>query len=205
MIIFSSFLDPAARVLVVGDVLTWVVHLARQVGQSDNRTDLWLRLFLVILAIDGLQVVRPLLAHHFNRLEAFVDVDLLLLEVFAIGSVGVEFVALRVVDLLLRLLRVRVPAFLDEVRAIGSASVERLAIGVELVVLDEDLLFGHTLGAVLVEVLRSGAEGDVLVFLLDSRDYLLSHLRLLPRVMLAIGRIDVVIGPVILRLCIRKV
>lgn len=97
--------------------------------------------------------MRSFLCNHLNRLEAFVDIDLLLFEIFAISGVGVEFVALRVFDFLLLLLRMGISTFLHEVRPVGGAGTEWLKVRVELVIFDEDFLFFNAFRAVLIAVL----------------------------------------------------
>lgn len=97
--------------------------------------------------------MRSFLSHLFNRFVAFVDIDLLLLEIFVISSVGIELIALWVVDLLRVFFHMRISVLLDEVRAIGGSSVERMAIRVVLIILDEDFLFLYAFRTVLIAVL----------------------------------------------------
>lgn len=161
-----------------------------------------MRFFFVILAVDGLQVVWSLLADDFKGLVALVRLDGLLLEILAIGRTWVEFVSLREVNLLRLLLSMRVPALLDKTRPVRGRSIERMPIRVVLIILNEYFLLGYALGSILVEVLRGGVEWNILIFLLDPRNDLLPHLRLLSGVMLPIRGVYVIIRSVLLRLYI---
>ena len=98
MLISQSLLHPAPRVLIIGQVLTGVAHILRQARQFQDGADLRLRLLLVILTVDSIQVMRTLLGYGLDRLETFIYVSLLFSEIVGICCIWIELVALRVVD-----------------------------------------------------------------------------------------------------------
>lgn len=138
-----SLLDPASRILVISHVLTGIAHSLGDGGQFQNRTDLGLRLLLVILPVDGVQVVRTLIGYGLSGFETFVDIGLLLFEIVAICRIGVEFIPWRVVDWVKLGFFMRIGLFPIEERAVTGSGIERLSIRVILHVLNKrPLLFG---------------------------------------------------------------
>lgn len=163
-----------------------MAHVLRQARQSEHRAHLRLRLLLEILPVDGVEVVRPLLADHLDRLEAFVDVCLLLVEVVGVCGVRVEFVPIGIVNHGRLRFLVRVWLLFIEKGAVRSASVEWLIVRIELHVFDKGTLPLRLLWPEGLRVLGGGVEGNQPVLVFDSGNDLLPHLRFLAGVMLPV-------------------
>ena len=80
----------------------------------------------------------------------------------------------------------RIWVFLSKLSSIGCRRIERLIIRDILIVFDKDASFRYTLGSISVKIFRSSVKRDISFLVFDSRDYLLSHLGLMPGIVLSI-------------------
>lgn len=176
-----------------------MVQVARHRWHFQDRTDVRLRFFFEILAVNGIEVMSSFVSHFLFWFIVFLIACSFFKEIAVICCGGVKAIALRIFDLFCLWLIMWIRVLSSKLPSIGCESIKRLFIGYKLAIFVKYFCFGYTFGSVLIEILGSWGKGNVSIFVFDPGDYFLSHCWFMSREVFSIFWVDIWVGYV--RLC----
>lgn len=198
-----SFLSPAARKLIISQVLTGMTDNCWKFRQLLHWTYFRLRFLLIICSIDCIQVMRTFFCDFLNRFIAFLWIDGLLLKTVAIYCTSIEFIPFRICYLDWLAFIMRIGCFFVEERAVSCIAIKRLIIRIVLHIFYIEIFLHYLFRTEFVKILRSGTKRYTFVLIFHTRNYFLSHLRFLTWKMFSISWIYIAVRLIRLRFWIR--
>jgi len=174
-------------------MLRWITDLSRILGQSQHWTQVEPSFLVEVLPVSGVKVMLPLVWDLFDWFKAFYQVTGLFDEVVCVGGVRVEFVSVWVGNVRWGPAKLGVWSLWEEVGLVCRWTVEGLHAWVELLVLVSQSVLCHAFRLVGALVPRLSFKRNVLLLILHSRYHFMPHMRLMSRIVLSIGRINVTI------------
>ena len=134
-----------------------------------------------------------LISHLLGWLTTFYWVVNFLAKVIAISCVRIELIPIWIGNFSWRPVKLRLRSFCEEIWTVCGRTVEWLHAGIKLLIFISESIFRHAFVLICALVPRLTFERNVFFLILDSRHHLLSHLRLVARIIFPIGWIDVAI------------